>query len=467
MSKIKYVGPLLSDLMKPATWATTPLPRAANQEGRRQRGQAGFQIVPAFAKQFVYIGKLGAFADRADPRTLYDEKPFNNAMRHFSDVIDTAALMHKMLSVKVDGVGYDPASPNGVYTSKGKRLFNIHIGSGIKAAKGDPRPFLRYLRQVIPNRSDRRHVEQFIATLLAMPDTRVLYGLLLWSKVQGVGKSTLADHILRPLLGPHNCSSTSAKDITGSAFNSWIAERRLIIVDEVYAGHSAELANTIKPLITGETVTVNRKFKEPYDVDNCAHFILMSNSPTPIFVEQTDRRWLVPEVSEILRPKKYWREFRRWLKNGGLAIIQNWAECYVRSKKRGPVLAGSHAPSTAAKDRLIEGSIMGGGKLIRELSEYLINHPRKVILPIKVLKQWVRDHEELSTNDKKMPERAMLGELLPGINIFAGDKRCDNGKRKFTAITNFDKTAEDKWPDLCKDGGLWDLARLKGEFDAL
>jgi hypothetical protein len=466
----QYVGPALRDLMRPATWATAPVARGVDDEGRRQRGQAGFRIVPQFAKQWLYIEGLDVFVNRRDPRTFFDEKPFNNTVRPFSEVKDTAALMHKLWSVKVDGFAYQPGEPEGVISIGKKRLLNLHVGSGIEPTPGDPRPFLRFLRDFLPNRQSRRHVERWIATLIARPDIRILYALLLVSKTQGVGKNTLV-HIVRMLVGLHNCSSTTAKEITGSAFNTWIAEKRLVEVDEVYAGHSSELANTIKPLITGTEVPVNRKFKEPYNIANWAHFVLMSNSRLPLFVEEQDRRWLVPEVTEAVKPPEYWAALHRWLQDGGLAIIAHWAERFMVSNKRRAVKVGAHAPRTAAKEKMIEASRSGAERQLREISEFLLDlgkadPPQRVILPIAVLMAWFRSRDNLSLGDRKISERAVLDMLPESLHVCKGDQRCDTGGRKHAVIINFVKEPEDKWPALVREGCLWNLKTLTERFDA-
>lgn len=468
----KYVGPMLADLRQPATWATRQMPQPVAEDGRAQRGQAPFMPLPQFTNQWVFITSLDRFANRADPSTFYKVDQFNIQVRPFSDVKDTADLLHRLVSVKVHGVVYDPSMPAGIVTVDRKRMLNVHVPSGVEPKPGDPRPFLRYLRHLIPNRKDRRNVERWIATLLARPDIRMLFGLMLTSRRHGVGKSTLFEYILGPLLGSRNCSSTTAQEVTSSQFTDWIANKRLVVIDEVYAGHSSETANAIKPKITSKDVKVNRKFLEPYEVRNWAHFVIMSNSRTPLFVDDEDRRWAVPEVTEELKPLDYWLALHRWLNTGGLAVILHWAHCFVKSK-RGPFLQGAHAPDSSTKSALIEASRSDGKRLIRDLAEWLVDigqgpKPTRVILPIAVLKQWFRGQEQLAAGDKKMSERAILEALPPSLRICRGDDRCDTGKRKLAVIINFDKTPEETWPHLIREERcLWDLNRLSEAFDAL
>jgi hypothetical protein len=62
------------------------------------------------------------------------------------------------------------------------------------------------------------------------------YGVLLISEQQSVGKSTLSEKILRPLVGEHYVSIVSESEIVDSNFNGWAAHKRLPITHEIYQG---------------------------------------------------------------------------------------------------------------------------------------------------------------------------------------------------------------------------------------
>jgi len=53
---------------------------------------------------------------------------------------------------------------------------------------------------------DRIELMRWCATLIARPDIKMNYGVLLISETQGVGKSTLGEKILAPLIGKLNAS---------------------------------------------------------------------------------------------------------------------------------------------------------------------------------------------------------------------------------------------------------------------
>jgi hypothetical protein len=108
------------------------------------------------------------------------------------------------------------------------------------------------------NESERHEALRWCATLIARPDIRMHYGMLLISERQGVGKTTLGAGILAPLVGIQNVGFPGENDIT-AAFNEWVAHKRLAIVSEIYSGSSWKAYHALKAVITDKDITVNQK----------------------------------------------------------------------------------------------------------------------------------------------------------------------------------------------------------------
>ena len=100
---------------------------------------------------------------------------------------------------------------------------------------------------------------RWCATLIARPDIRMQYGVLLISETQGVGKGTLGEKILLPLVGKHNVVVPSEKVVTGK-FTGWVAHKRLAVVHEIYAGYSSKAYDELKSIITDQYIEVEMKF---------------------------------------------------------------------------------------------------------------------------------------------------------------------------------------------------------------
>jgi hypothetical protein len=178
------------------------------------------------------------------------------------------------------------------------------------------------------------------------------YGLLLVSEQQGVGKGTLGEAILAPLVGRHNFSSPNETALVDSSFNQWAAHKRLILCAEIYSGHSWKAYNKLKGLVTDSEIYINRKNMSEYMTSNWVHVVLCSNHLRALRLDFKDRRWLVPKLTEATRPASYWMEFHKWLvEKGGLGAIREWADDFLATNA--PVSTSDHAPMTAAKEEMI------------------------------------------------------------------------------------------------------------------
>lgn len=468
----QYVGPSLTDCCKPATWATRQLSRR-HDEGRRQRGQTGYEARREFAEEWYYIGSLDVFVHCRSPHRFLDTDQFNAAVRPVSDVKNTADLLHLLPSVKVEGVCYRPELPSGVVTVDGERRFNTHMPTRVNRARGNVMPFYRFMTYLIQNKLDRLNVMRFVATMIARPGVRLGYGLLLCSRAQGVGKNTLTDYILSPLIGPWNVVHPDVQRAITGAFNGWLAGKRLVVLGEMYVGHLGTKAyDTLKPLMTDKMVTVNEKFRPEYELENRAQFVGSSNSKVPLFIASTDRRWHVPEVTNKKQPQSYWRGLHCWLDGGGLEIVHQWAFDFV--KVHGAVAPEDEAPASSAKAELVDASISDGRRLVHDLADYLIelgagDKPTRVIVPLTAVKEWFSRQDHLSLSERKISERAMLEVFEEaGLNVRKRDHRifvkAGSGRRKMTAVANFIPAPDEEWSKLAHDH-LWSVSDLVKAFD--
>ena len=344
----RYTGVSLQDLTLPATWATKVI-----NAGEKSRPAYGLR--DTFLEEWFHCVSPDVYVHAQWPHRIYNTSQFNDVVRPFSDIDDTARLMRMTASHKSAALLYDPGIKSGLYMDKGKgRFINTHCPSSIKPEKGDYTPWLEFMTFLVPDEGDRTELMRWCATLIARPDIKMLYGVLLISEAQGVGKGTLGEKILAPLVGELNTSYPSEVDITESNFSYWLAHKRLAIVHEIYSGHSSKAYNKLKSIITDRNLTVNIKFRDAYILDNTLHIFACSNSKRAIQLSSDDRRWFVPKITEQKQKPTYWAKFFDWLHDdGGLAKIAYWAEDFL--KKNASVLRGDSAPDSAAKrDMVVE-----------------------------------------------------------------------------------------------------------------
>ena len=400
----RYIGPSFDDCLFSATWATKLL--YVDKQGRPKA-----TIRDEFADEWIAVSVPPRFIERNHSDRLFDDNAFNTHVRPFSDVTDTARVFRENYGSNCSALIYRPSEKSGLVNIGGERLFNTYKPSRIKPKKGDPKRFLDFMEHLIEDDNDRKELLRWIATLIARPDIRMLYGVLLISETQGVGKGTLGERILAPVIGERNVSFPSEKDIAESAFNGWVAYKRLVVVHEIYAGHSVKAYNKLKSDITDRYVTVNIKFQPQYDLENWAHIFACSNSLRALRLSHDDRRWFVPRVTEDKLSLEYWREFYDWLeKEDGLGIIMYWAEEFLKENE--PVRAGQAPPASDAKAEMIEESYSEGMRIAFDLGEKLMKDGIEKVLIIEDLRDDIaaryhrRDRVETASTLRKVLKKA-------------------------------------------------------------
>ncbi len=360
-----WIGPPLHRFLIGATTATEIVP---NPSGK---GRSVAVLRDIFAQEWHHTVSPEVFIHRSWPNRLMNAAEFNSYVRPFSDVDDVARLLRADFPNKSRIMHYLPGAPAGRYgTNHLGQFFNTYCEPPIKPIKkrrkNDTQPWFDFLEMFIPEESDRIEVMRWCATLLARPAIRMTYGLLLVSEMQGVGKGTLGEKILAPLVGIDNVSFPSEQDIVESQFNSWIAHRRLAVVHEIYQGQSSRAYNRVKSIITDHYITVNKKHMPTYEIENWMHIVACSNSLRALKLAFDDRRWYVPRITEEQQGIEYWLDLNEWLeKRNGLEIILAWANEWLLDAR--PVMPGANAPDSAAKREMIEESMSPGMVLVADL----------------------------------------------------------------------------------------------------
>ena len=362
-----YIGAPLQYMEAFATWVTD----MRKVEGASPTAKPVAHPRRWAMEQIAYIENIDAFTFANFPHTLFQEKHFNSVIQNFSESYDTAKLLKANSIMRYATADYRPElGTQRDFNGPHGRSFNTFIPSAIRPAPGDITPFIEFMEYLIPSEYERRHVYRWMATLIAKLDTRMVHSLLLISSSQGLGKNTLADHIIAPLVGKNNCSWISEKDIN-SSFNSWVARRRLIIVPEIYSDQRKTTYNQLKSVITDKEVTINEKYQKPFEVQNCAVMIACSNADDPLMLENKDRRWFLPTLTDRPWPADRFREFYAALKKTNLlAHIAHWAATFdAVPASGGYIVDGEIAPGSEQKLLTLDASMT---ELANALEAYVI-----------------------------------------------------------------------------------------------
>lgn len=444
----RYSGPTMADCTEQATWLTS-VGVTPPVTGRGGRPRAPVYIRPEGARGFIMrVGATGpTFYDYDNPKRPYNAVGFDKLTAPFSDDARTSDLFARQaFNSRVDELTYAPGEVARILTVDGDRSLNMHRPAllpalSFKPSAADWQPFEDYLEHLIPSADERGHVKRYLATMWARPGVRMLYALLLASPMQGVGKTTLG-LIAKKQVGAHNTSEPTAHQVINSAFNSWVALMRLVIVNEIYAEGNWKAYDQLKTYITDPFIRVNTKNIAEYTVPNWANFMLFSNADVPLQVHEHDRRLLVPTVTNERHPAgrpNFWRDFHAWLAGNGHSLIRAWADDFV--SKHGAVRAGDAAPATARKDQMIEDSRSPNERLARDLAAAARARGAPVVLVDHEVIAWLARQ----TGSTVKPALLHRWWAAAGLDVSAGRMKAAGSMGKVAATF---PVCDKSWPDL-------------------
>jgi uncharacterized protein DUF5906 len=423
-----YRGPSFDDCLRPATWAT------------RRCGE-GYGMYDTFAKEWHSLVKPAAFVHHDNLGKVYTESEFSRKVAPFSDVSADRLilLLTRQAPSQIDGLTYVPGGAATIARG-GDHLLNTYTPPAIVPEKGNVLPFLRFMRHLIPNPTDRAHVLKLCAMLIAKPEVRVLYGLLLISEKHGVGKSTLQE-IIKRLVGRVNCSSPSVASVL-SEFNEWAA-RRLVVIPEIKDGSGGRLYTKLKSYITDTDFDVRRMYMSPYNIDNWLSVFASSNYSTALKLEEDDRRWLVPAVAENVQPLEYWKRLYNWLDDGGLSNIAYWSRRYL--EKHGELVKGETAPMSVRKARAIYEGKAEGEKIATDLARAILDLRVPAVVILSDVHCWINHgSKEMLLGSEKISYQLRKA----GMSKHPSERglRCPGGRVRVFA--NFELGRDMNWEKL-------------------
>ena len=247
---------------------------------------------------------------------------------------------------------------------------NMWRGWGVKPKKGTVDPWIKLTRFIFSEWTQEQldYFYDWCAYPIQNPGAKLFVGVVIHGVTQGTGK-TLIGYTLGRIYGEN------FKEITDDDLEEtfWAENRQFVLGDEVSGKDNRQYMNTLKRLITKDTVTVNIKFVPQFELPNRMNFLFTSQHGDSFFLEDKDRRFLVAEVEGDPMPEAFYKEYDKWYKGDGAGHLMQWLLDRKINKNFNPA---APAPRTAAKERMILSTKGELGSWIAELAQY----PEQVLL---------------------------------------------------------------------------------------
>jgi hypothetical protein len=175
---------------------------------------------------------------------------------------------------------------------------NLWDGWGLSAGDGDCSIVLDHVLQIVAggNRAKADVLLRWMADILQNPTRKPGVCVVLRGS-QGCGKSVIAA-LLRKVLGPKNVLVTSEKNRILGRFNAPVANKILLVGEEMLFAGDRATTDKLKHLITGDSIQIEMKFGDQIDINSCHRLLLTSNHQQVIQAASDERRFVIFDVSD-------------------------------------------------------------------------------------------------------------------------------------------------------------------------
>lgn len=339
-------------------------------------------------------------------------------------------------------ITYAPGQPDLIESGRSV-LVNTWPGYGCSPVKGDIRPFYDLLKHLFTG-ADPGAMTWFLrwcAYPLQFPGAKLFTAALFYGIVEGTGKTAIAYALGR--IYDKNFGEIDQDDLH-SPFNAWAKNKQLILVDDISTSGAdwRHIAGKIRKKITQRENQINEKYSPVYSVPDCINYLMTSNIPDALCIEDTDRRIFVNEVVVGKLPREFYQEYDRWLKNEGPSHLFY----YLLNLDLGDFNPNESAFVTSSKRRMIQdvkSDLSSWCAWLKDSPDQVLSHGG-----IKYERDLWSSHELLRIYDptEKKPRinavvlgremsRTGFRQVLNGDSFIAGNNRKD----RYFAVRNADR----------------------------
>jgi len=219
------------------------------------------------------------------------------------------------------GLTFVPSAP-GEQPAFNPQWFNMWAGWNVEPKQGDCSLLWEHILAHICS-GNEAHFEWFkawLANLVQHPESPAWTAVALRGP-QGAGKGIVAQAV--GYLCGHAFSHIKSAEALTSRFNKVLENRIFAFCDESFWAGNKNAESILKGLITEDSLSIEPKGVDRYDVKNRLHIIIASNETWTVPVGPLERRFVVFDVKP--RPTRddhdYFNAIQDQLKNGGYSAL--------------------------------------------------------------------------------------------------------------------------------------------------
>lgn len=319
----------------------------------------------------VSVGRIltpkGMFLDSGQFNAVYGGKAFVHTAdgKTTAEAWKAATQGQEYKAPQVEFTRFLPSKPVDVpfVDEFGLKAINTYRPARIAMREGDPTPFVAHMRAILPTESDVLVYLAFLAHCVQRPGIKAKWAPLIQS-TEGAGKGLIAK-VMTHAVGRAYTHSVNARELGegGGKFNGWMEGKLLIIADEIRVDDRRDMIEVLKPMITDETIEIQRKGVDQIIGDNVSNWLMFSNYKDAIPINDSSRRFAIfyspmqrkVDLIAAGMGSNYFGNLFGWLETGGYEIVAHYLKNYVIPVDLDPAGMALTAPETSSHaEALIE-----------------------------------------------------------------------------------------------------------------
>lgn len=329
--------------------------------------------------EVVYIRSPGLLIVLADGRKVapaaFKEHAYANR-HYFESQFDSEGnkkLVKKPLAAawlkwecraELDKLTYKPGQP----PITEQKEYNYWSGWGAEPKRGDISMWKELLGYMFgKDQQAATWFERWCAYPIQHPGSKLYTSAVIWGRTHGTGKSLIGYSIGACYGKGKNFAEINDEDLGGS-FNEWAENKQFIMGDDITsAEHKKAQMETLKRMITRQSLRVNAKYLPSYEVPDVINYYFTANAADAFLLEDLDRRFFVWEAPRIPLSREFYDAYDKWLHKGDLASVLLY---HFQHLDLGDFNPREHALLTNAKKRMIQDSKNEVGAWCSQLKDY-------------------------------------------------------------------------------------------------
>lgn len=383
-------------------------------EAKPETGKAAERkaALDALIERFVFVTWEQEYFD-AERNVLIGDKAIRHLLtplmprKNGREVDPVDKLMRARGKTSVEALAFHPGEKS-IFTYNKRRYANTFhdtMPEPLEPSAEELRK-IRWLFDRIDDIPYREWLLQFFAHMIQKPGVKIRTAPLIWSDIQGNGKSTIVGTIPKLLVGEEYYVEVNA-GMLASDFNDYLNSKWHATLAEFRAGTRGEresISKKVENWIADDVLSIHPKGGKAYSIPNHLVITASTNKDDAALIDSNDRKWAIHEMHALpmTSDEKEWL-FTRFLRTQrAAAVLRHYFLNY-------PITdfdPNADAPKTDAREAMIGAATSLDYEMLVTAFEQRAEPLNRDVVITSEVGDYIRRHCPLKPNNMR------IGKLL-------------------------------------------------------